>query len=60
MHRDIPTESNKEQIAEKSKSQKKHYEQSLERRNDYGAKGLTPYNAINRIRTCGKALMVLR
>ena len=45
---------------QRANRRKKHYEQSLERRNDYGAKDLTPYNAINRIRTCGKALMVLR
>ena len=32
----------------------------LERRNDYGAKDLTAYNAVNRIRTGGKASIVLR
>ena len=45
---------------QRANRRKKHYEQSLDRRNDYGAKDLTAYNAVNRIRTGGKAEIVLR
>ena len=45
---------------QRANRRKKHHEQSLERRNDYGAKDLTAYNAVNRIRTGGKAVIVLR
>ena len=33
----------------------KHHEEALDRRNSYGAKDLTPYNATLKIRTNGKS-----
>ena len=45
---------------QRANRRKKHHEQALERRNDYGAKDLTAYNAVNRICTDGKAAIVLR
>ena len=45
---------------QRANRRKKHHEQALERRNDYGAKDLTAYNAVNQIRTGGKASIVLR
>ncbi len=39
---------------------KKHHEQALQRRNDYGAKDLTAYNAVKRIRTGGNTAIVIK
>jgi hypothetical protein len=38
----------------------KSKEQSLGRRNGFGAKDLTAYNAVNKIRTNGKSEIVLK
>ncbi len=50
----------KNRVRQRANHKKKVREQMLERRNDYGAKDLTAYNAVNRIRTGGKAAIVLR
>lgn len=39
---------------------KKHFEEAVDKRNGCGMKDLTPYNAVRKIRTNGKASIVLR
>ncbi len=39
---------------------KKHHEEKLDKRNKCGVKDLTAYNAVQQIRTNGKAAIALR
>ena len=41
------------------KKRLKHREEALDRRNSYGTKDLTPYNAVLKIRTNGKSNIVV-
>ncbi len=45
---------------QRANRRKKHHEEKLERRNCCGIKDLTPYNAVQQIRTNGKAEIALR
>ncbi len=38
----------------------KHYEEKLDTRNSYGAKDLTAYNAMMKMKTNGKSTIVLK
>lgn len=40
---------------QKANRKLKHHEEALERRNSFGAKDLTPYNATLQIKTSGKS-----
>ena len=45
---------------QRANRRKKHYEEKLARRNSCGMKDLTPYNAVQQMRTNGKAEIALR
>lgn len=49
----------KNRTRQRENRRKKHYEEKLSRRNAYGNKDMTAYNAVERIRTGGKAAIKL-
>lgn len=49
----------KNRIRQRENRRKKHYEEKLSKRNEYGSKDMTAYNAVEQIRKDGKAQIKL-
>ena len=49
----------KDRVQQRENRRKKHHEEKLANRDNCGMKDLTPYNAVQQIRTNGKAEIAL-
>ena len=50
----------KDRKRQRANRKAKHHEEKLDKRSDYGYKDLTPYNAVLKMRTNGKAEIALK